>query len=239
MNIRFSIIIVLLTCRICPAQFVKGTHLLNLSINANYNFHSEAYYGDTTLTTLHDGIYNYHITMLGINPSFGFFIKENILVSIGPTYLNQVNKFSTTGNYYNNGGTYSNENSTISNYYGGQISLQRFYNLNGRLYWDYYLNASYKYGVGKINKIDVSNYSRTWYVYSDNVGFMGGLGFAYYLNDYWLVNGGIGNLSWTANWSKKTKSNSSDVGSKFTENNFGFNALYLSLGLSFVIRSNR
>ena len=68
----------------CDAQFVKGTHIINLALSGYYRSHYETNYGDTANYYTNNVTYNNYNFDVYITPSFGFFLKENLMLSVGP-----------------------------------------------------------------------------------------------------------------------------------------------------------
>jgi hypothetical protein len=232
----FILLTMMLTFLFCKGQFLKGTHLINFNVIANFDSHSQKGYGDTASSIQNHVDYNSDNTFIDFNPTYGIFLKENLMLSFGPTFRLQKNKSSYVEKDNNNIERYFQENNTTTSNYGVQFSIERFHNLSEKLFWDYYVSARYSHGTGTSNQIDYLHYERSYDVTSNNVSILGGGGFAYLLTDNWLVNAGIGSLGWNTNNEKRTKSNSTETGSETTDNHFGFNGLYFSFGISMVIK---
>ena len=219
------------------SQFAKGSHLIKISIGAIYNSNSATNYHDTSLSNILYSTDEHPNYIINLHPLIGFFIKENLMLSVGPDYSywrseNIYTQYDTGTNI----GPYTQKDLSTTNYYGGKIALEKFSNLFGRLFLTYSLVASYSYGNGEGYLKNSAEVEYTNHTYSDNISATIGAGFYYQVDDRWLLNGGISNLGWSTTWSKTTKYNSSDLASKSTDSRFSISALYVSFGLSFMLR---
>lgn len=217
------------------AQFSLHTQLINFYVNASHENSSQTTYGDAaTNPNLNYLTTKVQATYISINPSYGFFVKENLMLSIGPIYEYISREILTDYNYLNQPMSESTQN-YINNNYGGKISLTKYITLSNKLYWYYSFQMSYVYGTGKTEILDSPNNQRIYNLNIETIHITGGIGLSFLLSEYILINGGIGSMGWRGSWSKTYKSNSSDLASENSGSKFDIGGITITLGLSFVI----
>ncbi len=228
MKNTYCLIVFITFANICIAQFPKGTKMLELSMNGQYDSNSDEQY-----STYGNSEYSRKFYFISFYPSYDIFIKENLMLGFGPTFRSKSSDYKTNNDQL----AQYEENESNTNYFGAILSLRKYYLIKDGLYWFLSFEAGYEYGIGTMSfysSTTVSENTDSRDLKSSTILANVNGGFAYDFNKQWLLRAGFGNLGWNST-SDEMKDDDGTLVAKGSSNSLNFNAVYLTLAISLIL----